>query len=165
MGHVIHVRVHREQARRGSIGIPRIAGQDQMYLKVQDAAVAPIARMEFLAIDDPGLVAPAFTGRSFMPHVWKALLFVDHEVVHQVQVFASGLTFESIPFISVCSGVVSVHMEVCTCPFTAALIQACKRSSVEVFIGSLWRDVDGAGFGMVCESTHDGYGDGSDRNV
>jgi len=79
--HVVDVRIHRKQTRRGRIRITRVAGQQQSPIHVQQTAMSPIAGVEFLAGNHLLVGIGQRIALTEAIEIREALLFVDDEVL------------------------------------------------------------------------------------
>src|SRR5580700_6491886 len=99
-----------------------------MVLQIQDSAVPPIAGVEFLALNNLGA---RFVSRICSEidelNVWKALLFIDSEVVYELNSFTVGHGAQPLGVILVAATIIHVHVEIPAGPVSGGVPGGLQR--------------------------------------
>ena len=113
MRQVRHIRIGRKQARRRRVRVAGIAGQQRVAMHAEHTQVAPIAGVEFLAVNHqrPGLRCRVNPDPA-VGDVGEALLLVHDEILDNVQILRLRLQHQVRRRVAEVSPVVHVHVHV-----------------------------------------------------
>src|ERR1700720_1572363 len=91
-----------------------------MVLEIQQSPVSPITRVKFLAVYDQHILIALDLPLSIR-NIWKALLFIDDEIVDDLQVFRLGLILKIRGLVHISASIVHVYMQVAADPSAPGL--------------------------------------------
>src|SRR5208337_4659669 len=97
-----------------------------MLLHIQQAAMSPITRVEFLALQQQRVLV-SFDLSSTVRNIGETLLLVDNQVVHDLQPFRFRLIAQVLWEVHVGSSIVHVHMQITAYPMAKAVLPPIKR--------------------------------------